>query len=187
MAPVKGLRIDTGLNFTFKPSIGITTKGLSAFQKDIQSFKVPLTDAIQRVIIPSIQRNFDIGGRPEWRELAEYTVEVRGNASPILVRTGRLKRTMARSDIWSIDNQKAALLDLPQAIWYGKLHQAGYGEASKRKSLEDIVRNPSAQTKAYIPARPFVMVHPEDFSKINTVFETWLARQARIRMQQRGR
>src|SRR5690348_15723687 len=80
-------------------------------------------------MIPSIRRNFDAGGRPRWTPLSENTIAARAAAGfgpkPILVRTGLLRRTMGQQNIWTVDREKAYIQDLPDKIWYGKVHQAG--------------------------------------------------------------
>lgn len=158
--PVRGLRIDVDLQFTFRPSIGISARQLNVFGMNIKSFREPLKRAIQQVIAPSFRRNFEVGGRPQpWAPLAEYTVEVRGSSEPILVRSGLLARTMTQLNIWTIDTQKAALLDLPPKIWYGKIHQFG---------------NIDTNT----PARPFAVLQDEDWDAIERVFARWLAERA---------
>lgn len=159
-----GVRIDTGLQFQFRPSIGLSARNIDKLGINIRSFREPLKRSIQQVIAPSFRKNFQVGGRPQrWRPLAEYTVEERGNSKPILVRSGMLMRTMQQFNIWTVDTQKAALLDLPPKIWYGKIHQAGYGARG------------SGQIKAAgIPARPFAIIQTADFEKIDRVFVQWL-------------
>jgi phage gpG-like protein len=70
---------------------------------------------------------------------------------------------MQQFNIWTVDRTKAALLDLPPKIWYGKIHQAGYGYGGSK-----------GQNKAAgIPPRPFALIQDEDYAKIDLVFETW--------------
>lgn len=158
-----GPRIDDGIEFEFRPSIGLSARRIDTFGLSIASFREPLKRSIQQVLAPSFRKNFEAGGRPtRWEPLSDVTVEMRGSAQPILVRSGLLKRTIQQFNIWTVDRTKAALLDLPQKIWYGKIHQAGYGSRG------------SGQTKAAgIPARPFVMVQDEDYEAIDRVFDRW--------------
>jgi phage gpG-like protein len=160
--PVKGLRIDIGLQLQFKPSIGISAKNLDKFGMNIKSFREPLKRSIQQVLAPSFKKNFDMEGRPaSWEPLAEFTIEQRGSAGPILNRSGLLKRTIQQFNIWSVDTQKAAIVDLPSKVWYGKLQQAG--------SIKG----------AALPARPFVLIQdPEDYDGIEEVFGKWLQERA---------
>lgn len=168
--PVRNLRLDFGLQFAFRPSIGIMARDVDKLGLDIRSFREPLKRSIQQVLAPSFQKNFTVGGRPRWTPLADATVERREEAGypghkPILVRTGLLKRTMGQFNIWTVDTQKAALLDLPAKIWYGKIHQGGYGTPG---SLYRGV------TGAGIPRRPFALIQPEDNAAIERVFSKWL-------------
>lgn len=163
--PVRGLRIDIDLQMRFRPSIGLMAKNVDKFGMDIRSFREPLKRSIQQVLAPSFRKNFEAGGRPDrWAPLADYTIEKRGSSEPILVRSGRLKRTIQQLNIWSLDREKAAITDLPANIWYGKLHQAGY-------------RGTGAATFSF-PARPFVLIQDEDYDDIEEVFAQWLQERA---------
>lgn len=120
------LRFDTRITgFEFKPSLGIVASRLDKFGVDIRSFKEPLTRAIRDVMVESFRQNFVQGGRPEWEALATNTVKKRGSSGPVLVRKGNLARTMATIKIWSIGQTTATIRDLPEKVWYGKVHQAG--------------------------------------------------------------
>lgn len=124
---ISKLRFDTAITaFEFKPSLGIVAKRVDRWNLDIRSFREPLKRSIQRVMIPSIRKNFEVGGRPEWDALAESTIRRRNySAWPILVRSGRLKRGVTTLKLWSITPASAAIKDLPERIWYGKVHQEG--------------------------------------------------------------
>jgi phage gpG-like protein len=191
MVRAKGLKLDKGLvNFAFKPSVGIVAKRIDILGLDIRSFREPLTESVKKVMIPSIQKNFQIGGRPGWEDLADYTQERRekegfGASEPILVRKGTLQRNMGFLSIWTITPTFAAIKDLPERIWYGKVQQEGYG------SFAAVVRERGGDVKAalagtgsrtdkavHIPARPFVDIQPEDAGAIQDVFDKWLTRRA---------
>jgi phage gpG-like protein len=155
--PVRGLRLDVDLQFAFRPSLGISARRLDRLGLDIRSMREPLKRSIQQVLAPSFKKNFEVGGRPvPWEPLADFTVEQRGNADPVLVRSGLLKRTIQQLNIWHIDMHKAALLDLPPKIWYGKLQQAGRDDQN-------------------LPPRPFVVMQDDDYDGIERVFAVWLA------------
>lgn len=163
---VKGLRLDVDLMFDFHPSIGLLAKQVDTFGMNIKSFREPLKRSIQKVLAPSFRANFDAQGRPlRWAPLAEFTVEKRGASGPILDRSGLLKRTIQQFNIWSIDSEKAAITNLPQKIWYGKLHQAGYKGTGKATFS--------------FPERPFVLIQdPDDYDAIEKVFFDWLQERA---------
>jgi phage gpG-like protein len=195
-----GLNMQSGLTssgvvgITFEPTVGIAAGRIAKLGIDIRSFRVPLERAIKQVVIPSIQANFNAGGRPEWEPLADYTLKRReneGSGSAPLVRSGRLKRKMAQFNIWTISPTMAILADLPQDVWYGAVQQGGYeGKGvgrrvqakgrSARAVLEHITDAALAGESAGggvvppIPARPFVLLQPEDEDKIMIIFIKWL-------------
>jgi phage gpG-like protein len=166
-----GVRIDFDLEFEFRPSMGISAARVDKLGLNIKSFREPLKRSIQQVMAPSFRKNFDVGGRPKWEPLADYTIEKRDSATPVLIRSGLLRRTIGQFNIWTVDTQKAAILDLPQKIWYGKIHQGGYGSRTRRGSTG---RTKGQIKAAHIPARPFVLIQTEDYAGIDRVFERWL-------------
>jgi phage gpG-like protein len=197
-----GLNMQSGLTrsavvgITFEPTLGIAAGRIAKLGIDIRSFRVPLERAIKQVVIPSIQANFNAGGRPEaWEPLSDFTLKRReqdgvGGDSP-LIRSGRLKKTMAQFNIWTITPTMAILADLPDSVWYGKVQQGGYeGKGvgrrvqtkgrSARRVLEDITDTALAGGASGggvvppIPARPFVLLQPEDEDKIMIIFIKWL-------------
>lgn len=125
-----GLRLDTiqSIKFDIRPSIGMVAKDIDRLGLDIRSWREPLTTAIKTVIIPSIRKNFDVGGRPAWAPLSPLTIQRRGyEAWPILKVTGRLKRRATQLNIWSIGQTSATIRSLPSDVFYGVYHQAGAG------------------------------------------------------------
>lgn len=209
----QGLRVDRDIMaFEFSPSVGILARNINKLGIDIRSFREPLQRAIREVMIPSIQKNFEVGGRPDWEPLSDVTLDIRareGRGDKVLVRTGALKRNMSYMTMWDINEERAIIKDLPQRVWYGKLHQAGYGtmraqisseiskaakrgerissdEAGKRamKSIDASLKAAmSSGTKvrraASIPARPFVLIQPEDEDAIRRVFDDWMEERIR--------
>lgn len=125
-------RKDSGiLAFDFSPTIGILARDMDKMGVDIRSWRVPLTNAVRNVMIPSFRQNFESGGRPDhWTPLSESTLLIRsreGSGSSPLVRSGALKRNMGFLSMWDINQDYAILKQLPQRVWYGAVHQAGYG------------------------------------------------------------
>jgi phage gpG-like protein len=175
------------VTLNFEPSVGIMARKIDKLGLDIRSFREPLKESIQKVMIPSIRRNFEAGGRPRWMGLAPITVKKRGSAKPVLIRSGALKRGATTLGIWTIDTEKAMILDLPDNIWYGKVHQAGYGGGE----FEEVFHYPQGHHgpavptgetiggDGAIPARPFIVVQQGDITKINMVFDRWLGRRIR--------
>jgi len=125
-------RKDSGiLAFDFSPTIGILARDMDKMGVDIRSWRVPLTNAVRNVMIPSFRQNFESGGRPDhWQPLSESTVLIRsreGSGSTPLVRSGALKRNMGYLTMWDITKDYAILKKLPDRVWYGAVQQAGYG------------------------------------------------------------
>lgn len=185
---------------TFSPTLGITAGRINKLALDIRSFREPLTRAVRTVMSKSIARNFASGGRPSWEPLSSATIDMRamsgvGGSSP-LVATGRLARTASQINIWDITMTSAVIRDLPQSIWYGKVHQGGYEGGSMKALVNKFHGDIKAASQehtdrlnlalggheslagtghtATIPARPFLIIQPEDEDEIMMVFIKWL-------------
>src|SRR4051812_5701346 len=95
------------IDVSFSPSPILLAEGFNDFALSFRSFKEPLKRSIQEVVAPSLQQNFDVGGRPTpWIPLAETTLErrsKRGYGSKPLKRSGRLQRTAGQLNIWKIN------------------------------------------------------------------------------------
>lgn len=192
---LRGLRIDPSItaamlpSISFSPTIGITARRIDKLGMDIRSFHEPLKRSVQKVISPSLRQNFDSGGRPNpWEPLADDTPQIQERIfhrgpHPILVKSGLLRRTAGQLNIWTITRESAIIKDLPQKVWYGKLHQSGARGSSARvgkRSLREIV-NAAKRGEAHkgrefktIPARPFIMLQDRDIKDIGVVFDKWL-------------
>lgn len=191
---------------TFSPSVGIIARDIDKLGMDIRSFREPLKRAVQKVIIPSIQRNFEEEGRPSWEPYSAATLEIRERmgepVNKLLNKTGALQTQMSRYNIWTVNNNAAILLDIP--LWYGKLHQEGYGRSmsssmkktgSATQSLRNLNKGLRASIKAgtrvkatdfSIPARPFVMLQEEDIPAIEHIFSEWLQERINHHWSHRG-
>lgn len=175
----------------FFPTLGIAAGRIDKLGIDIRSFREPLHRAVKEVMVPSIRRNFDEGGRPAWEPLSEFTLAMRtkaGTGDQILVRSGKLRRKSTQINLWTITTTSAVIRDLPEEVWYGKVHQAGYGglsatEASKLLKKRGVSITKAARKKTSpgkrlspdIPARPFLVIQPEDETAIKAVFIKWLS------------
>jgi phage gpG-like protein len=181
-----GLVASQGLmSFDFKPSLALSARQFNTLDVDVRSFREPLKRSIQRVIAPSFAQNFVSNGRPDrWQAYADDTVEMKMNdptnrygSGDILRRSGLLFKTMQQYNIWTVSTTQAAILALPDKIWYGNLHQGGFGQ--KATAFADPLHIPldqlaQGQNKVYIPARPFALLQDEDLDKIQDVFSEWL-------------
>jgi phage gpG-like protein len=131
-------RKDSGiLAFDFSPTIGILARDMDKMGVDIRSWKVPLTNAVRNVMIPSFAQNFRAGGRPDaWTPLSDATVLIRsreGSGTAPLVRSGALQRNMGFLSMWDINKDYAILKQLPQRVWYGAVQQGGYDNSTGAK------------------------------------------------------
>lgn len=156
-----------GIDYSFSPNPEILAAEMDSMGVDVRSFREPLTRAVREVVIPSMQENFNVGGRPEWEPISDATSLIKGKVTAsqgTLVRTGTLQKNMAFLSLWSINTTSAAITELPSRIAYGGIHQAGSSSGSGRGSN--------------IPARPFAVIQDEDEDKISDVFDRWLGERA---------
>jgi phage gpG-like protein len=181
-ASVKG-----GISFStdFIPPLSVVAARINKLGASVSSFEEPLRRAIKEVIIPSIQTNFDVGGRPKWAPLSDGTIEIRGRlgagiGGSVLVLSGTLKDTMGEEGIWNVSADTAELSEFPSNVWYGAIHNSGFegkggGRSAKGKSFQWIVKNASKEMSvSAIPARPFAVLQPEDEEEIRSIFMEWL-------------
>jgi phage gpG-like protein len=155
------------VGYSFVPSPIILGGELDLFGLNVRSLREPLTRAVRQVVIPSIQRNFDAGGRPPWEPLSDATDMIKygkGFSGGPLVRTGNLKRNMGYVSMWTITSQDASIQALPDRVAYGAVHQAGTDSGGGRGHN--------------IPQRMFATIQAEDEQKIEDVFDRWLAEKA---------
>lgn len=162
-----------GLGFsgdiTFSPSLYLVTKGIREATTR-RSMKAPLWEAINRVMIPSIEKNFNAQGRPvKWPKLSHYTKMIRQrqgfSAGPILQRSKRLKSSALAKARWQVDGMqgRAVYGNFPATVQYAGIMQAGLAGSKF-----------SVGAGAHIPARPFAIIQSQDFDKISKVFEDWM-------------
>lgn len=137
---------------TFFPQVQALLKDVEDMDRRFDDFRRPLRQSLTEVIIPSIEKNFAVQGRPKWKPLAPSTVASRkGRTGPILRRTGALHQAVVSYDNWEVTSEMVTL-DYTAIPIYGVYHQLG-------------------TTK--MPARPFVMYQPEDIEAIVLIFEEW--------------
>jgi phage gpG-like protein len=165
------------ITIDFDPNVTIIRREFNELGADIRSFKVPLERAIREVMAPSFQRNFDVGGRPAWAPLHDFTREQKqrlGRSGGILVRTGALRRVAGQLNIWTVQGQqgRAFVRGLPNRVWYGRLHQQG---------------SDSMRANVDLPPRPFIMAQQEDVAAVHKIFEEYIQDRINRKLQLRQR
>lgn len=153
----------SSMRINFQPSMSIIGAGVG-HGIGIRSYAEPLRRAIQEVVAPSIKQNFDVEGRPvKWAPLSEFTKQQRMAegypASPILDRrrgSVGLKHVSTRLARWDIDGQQGtAFFSNWGSTPYGQVLQEGKAFAPT------------------IPARPFLLIQPEDARAMEELFADW--------------
>lgn len=161
-----------------------------------------LTPFFSRVgahMITSIDRNFRAGGRPRWRPLSPVTIEwarrrhkgLRGIRDPNrpLVDTGRLKGS-------TVFRAAPDHVRIGTNVVYGAIHQRGGRTRARhvpgvgvrehaRRAPSGTLHTVRAHTRRQfvpgvrIPARPFLVVQPEDWRTIERIAKQMLMEAAR--------
>ena len=137
------------LSVDFSPAIEFVVLEINTLGARIKSFKVPLDLAVREVLVPSIKRNFDEGGRPQWPDLESATTKLRefyGYGESPLIRTGALRRVATQINMWQVDGilGEATTKPLPDKVWYGALQQEGVGTVptSAKKEVLAPIKTP---------------------------------------------
>jgi len=182
-----------GIDIDIEPSPIILAAQFVAIGAAFEDFTEPLEKSVKDVMMPSIRKNFQAQGRPPWAPLSQATLnrrrqDGRGITGRILSRTTALLRRATSFGIWKIEGRagQAYVSDLGGDVWYGKLHQEGFegsGGGIGRIVRGGVPQIPSASLRAGdtvvegfagdIPARPFLVVQPEDVDDIEDVFGNW--------------
>lgn len=123
---------------------------------NLDDFSPVLKDIGEKVIAPSISKNFVSGGRPKWAPLAQSTVARKSAAgapepSRVLVHTGRMRKAASDHDKYIVT--KETLKAAPWSTRYWKYHQVGYPG---------------------LPQRVIMMLQAADRTKINKLFADFI-------------
>lgn len=98
------VEIDPRLNFV--RGAAIYASDIDKLGMTFKSFKIPLTESLTSVIIPSIKQNFAQQGRPRWKPLTKKTIYNRliegYPRGPILNKSGRLQKAAIQKNIWDV-------------------------------------------------------------------------------------
>lgn len=192
--PIQGLRFGTTTKFDFSPAPVVLAADITRFARNLEDFRIPLGRSVRQVMSPSFVKNFDLGGRPPWEPLADFTIEMRREqgfgSGPVLVRSGALKAAAGSPNIWSINEKAAIIQGLPANVWYGMVHQEGagglkwliakHGAEKATQMLDASIRHAmhtgqTIKASFNIPERPWAVIQPQDEIAIQRVFDLWLA------------
>jgi len=107
------------------------------------------------VVIPSIQQNFDMEGRPRrWEPLSPVTLMRAPTRTGILNVTGQMKRSATAKARFKILKNEMTYGNWPERRWFGPVHDFGLGD---------------------VPQRQFVMIQqPEDANQIGEILMEWV-------------
>ena len=123
---------------------------LSGIQERIGNLK-PAMSIIGQIVRNSILKNFMEGGRPKWKPSKKQ-------GGKTLVDTARLQNSITAKAF----SDRA---EVGTNVIYAAIHQFG-GKAGRGH-------------KVNIPARPFLMVQPEDWTEINAALADYLLKGAK--------
>ena len=118
----------------------------------------------------SFLKTFELEGRPTWKKLSAYTIKERlrlgFSASPILVRTGKLKKavTTMSGDIHSFFNRNI--------IEWGANQLSG--EDREKFITHQLGKKNPIKGYARIPQRKMIEFHKEDVATISESLSNWI-------------
>lgn len=161
-----------GVSFGFEPEPAVLGRRARRLSKALEKTEAPLRAAVRTVMIPSIKQNFEVGGRPRWVSLSEFTTARRGKygtGTKILDVTGKLKQEATTFRAWVFLNDSAVLSTKNfrgELEVIGSVHQGG----SNRTGRDGTVR---------VPARPFLKIQPQDSARIRALMIQWMGAQGK--------
>lgn len=143
----------------------LNPNAIALLQDDLQSMardiagKHKLRQAWERVrdevMIPSIDQNFEMEGRPrKWEDVSIHTLNRQPDRSGILDVSGQMRRSATAKARFHIRDNEMTYGNWPQRRWFGPIHDFGTAD---------------------IPKRQFVMIQqPEDAEHIGEIIMEWL-------------
>lgn len=143
---------------------GVTVKiDDKEFQRRIEALRRGVIDATPlmklwgEIAHASIVYNFEVGGRPAWKKLSKVTVQLKGHDKILRGRTGNLARITVKP------GSKSVLLGTsPASRAYAAIQNFG-GQAGRGRKVK-------------VPARPFMVLQPEDKTEMAAVAKRYLQR-----------
>ncbi len=150
-------------------TVFVDDRALRMFKKDLRDLatdlagtnrmRQPLKKIAKEVLIPSINRNFQVGGRPKsWTPvspISTYRNDHAGGGPPLWV-TGKMKKAATRMARFKIKNNTMTYGYFPPTVWFAMVHDQA-----------DVAR------RAEIPHRPFALIQAEDIPKIERIMMDW--------------
>jgi phage gpG-like protein len=129
---------------------------LSADLAGANRMRQPLLDSAKEVLGPSINKNFQVGGRPKrWAfvsPVSQYRSSRGMEDSPPLWVTGKMKRAASAMARFKVRNNRMTYGYFPATLWFAGVHDAGAGN---------------------IPQRPFALIQANDIDDITRIFMKW--------------
>jgi len=140
----------------------------------------PFGQIRDEVMIPSIEKNFEVGGRPRWEPLTLATVgggreafiasaasgDI-GGRKP-LTKSGQMRKAATAKARFQIRKNEMTYGRWPEKRWFGPVHNL-----------------PDLSEKAQIPNRPFTLIQPEDKEAIEEIMMEWVETRVRRRIRLR--
>ena len=157
----------SGITITWDPLPEIVASEFDTLGNDFSSFKTPLRKSVSKVMVPSIRKNFAVGGRPPWQPLVADTLRHKarkGYGSSVLIASGKLSRRATANDLWVVDDQEAMIPGLPSEIAYGFYHQEGWTPHHSGAGGEFI----------HVDPREWALIQREDANDIEEIFFEWI-------------
>lgn len=158
------------VSIEFVPPLERIQEDLAEIDRDLSNMRTPLRESVRSVVIPSIDTNFQAGGRPTWQSLSPETVNRRlrqGTGTRVLQETGKLRAAATQFSRWEIGTQEARISNWPANVHTrAAVAEGGASRAGYTRSVT-------------IPARPFLMIQPEDADNVEEIFLDWMERVAR--------
>jgi len=141
---IPAIQIDPRLNFV--QGAFLFASDIDKMEMGFRTWKKPLEEARDAVVIPSVVKNFTAEGRPRWQALQASTIQNRlymgFPRGPILERTGRLRKAATRKNIWELvsavgregyDMLSLRTTFLDGMVPYAEFHQLGAGMRRGRR------------------------------------------------------
>jgi len=141
--------------------MGLLRMRLAQLATDIKRTEKPLR-AAGSVLVASITKNFQAQGRPEkWKPLAASTIEQRrkgrGKGGPqILIDSGRLRNSIAYKLV-------SGGVTVGTNVVYARRQHFGY-------PMGGVGPVTPGRGHSHTPARPFMIMQPEDVTTIDKIF-----------------